>query len=59
VHFWPPGTLQAYDTSVSVGPLAAGQTRVVFWVQFAVWSPEACADSTWNIPERNETNNCT
>ena len=59
VHFWPPGTLQAYDTSVSVGPLDAGQTRVVFRVLFASWSPEACADSAGNIPERNETNNCT
>jgi hypothetical protein len=59
VRFWPPGTLQAHDTSVPVGPLAAGQTRVVFRVLFAVWSPQACADSAGQIPERDEGNNCT
>ena len=59
VHFWPSGTLQAYDTTVPVGSLASGQTRVVFRVHFAVRSPEACADSAMSIPERNEANNCT
>jgi hypothetical protein len=59
VRFWPPGTLEAYATTVAVDPLAAGQTRVVFRVYFATWSPQACADSADAVRERNESNNCT
>jgi hypothetical protein len=59
VRFWPPGTLNGYETTVAVDPLAAGQTRVVFWISFASWSPEACADSAGAVRERNESNNCT
>jgi hypothetical protein len=50
--------LPPFVTSVSVPPLAAGETRVVYRVLAAVLIWGACADTLGDVSESSETNNC-
>lgn len=54
--------IASYVTStatLSVPPLAAGETRAVFPKQALFWRfIDACADVDNDVPERNEANNC-